>query len=189
VLSFQRFDLAMKMRQPDAALEAIANAPEWLANRPTVLLRGQALARQGDDGGAAKAFREARRLLEARLPESSGQADLQSDLQYGLSIAHAGLGDREAALRTARRATELLPISQDSLIGGAYLTQLARIEAQVGETDSALEHLRQLLAAPAGDEVSAATLRLDPDWDPLRQDPRFERMIAEAETTTTQAAP
>ena len=52
------------------------------------------------------------------------------------------------------------------------------IEAKLGETDAALEHVGQLLAAPAAYEVSAASLRIDPAWDPLRRDPRFQKLIA-----------
>ena len=60
------------------------------------------------------------------------------------------------------------------------LARLAMIEAQVGATDSALGHIEQLLVAPAGRVVSAASLRFDPGWDPLRKDPRFQKLIADA---------
>ena len=62
--------------------------------------------------------------------------------------------------------------------GVFYLARLAKIEAQVGEIDSALKHIEQLLAAPAGREVSAASLRTDPVWDPLRTDPRFQALLS-----------
>jgi tetratricopeptide (TPR) repeat protein len=178
--SLARFDLAMTTRQPDAALAAIAKAPTWLLDNksnvliPAMLLRGQALARKGESGPAHAAFLAAQRLLEALPREQPGA-------QTNLAEVYAGLGQTDAALAAARRATDLLPLSRDMVGGVFYLTQLAKIEALVGETDSALNHIEQLLDAPAGREVSAAFLRTDPAWDPLRKDPRFQKLIAEAE--------
>jgi tetratricopeptide (TPR) repeat protein len=189
--SLARFDLAMAMRQPDAALAAIANAPAWLLGNtsheliPVTLLRGQALARKGDSTAARAAFLDAQQMLAGRSGGSQDQADTQSDL----ADVYAGLGHKEAALKAARRAAELLPMSQDMLAGPFYLARLAKIEAQVGETDSALDHVRQLLATPAGAEVSAASLRTDPAWDPLRKDPRFQKLIADAEAAQAKVKP
>jgi len=80
-------------------------------------------------------------------------------------------------LHAARRATELLPMSQDVLSGAWYLYQLAGVEAEFGENDSAIKHIEQLFAAPAGFYVSDASLQADPAWDPLRQDPRFQKLL------------
>jgi hypothetical protein len=67
-------------------------------------------------------------------------------------------------------------MSQDVLGGAWYLYQLAEVEAQFGETKSALNHIGQLLAAPAGFYISDTSLRTDPAWDPLRKDPRFQKL-------------
>jgi hypothetical protein len=69
-----------------------------------------------------------------------------------------------------------LPVAQDALDGNYYLARFAKIEAQVDAADAALNHLQELLAGPAGYEVSAAALRTDPVWDPLRKDPRFQKL-------------
>ncbi len=183
-MSFARANLAMAMRNPDAALAVLATAlgfgfadGENNGFVPAALLRGRALAMKGDIPSARAAFLEARRLLEDFERESGEQAGAQANL----AVVHAGLGDKDAALKSARRATELLPVSRDALDGTSYLARLARIEAQVGDADSALSHLKELLAAPAGYEVSAASLRSDPAWDPLRKDPRFNALISDAD--------
>ena len=189
-VSLARFDLAMAMRQPDAALAAVVKAPTWLqdgANNvlvPVMLLRGRALARKGESGPARAAFLAAQQALQGLPRESQAQAGAVSNL----SIVYAGLGQKDAALAAARRATELLPRSQDMLDGTFYLARLAKIEAQVGETESALKHIEQLIAAPAGYEVSAASLRTDPVWDPLRKDPRFQALLAAHPTDDTKAS-
>src|SRR5204862_8260342 len=112
--------------------------------------------------------------LEGEWRESPKSAGIESHL----STVLAGLGQKEAALAAGRRATERQPLSEDVFGGPLYLSQLAAVEAKVGETESSLNHLEQLLAAPAGYAVSAASLRFDPAWDPLRKDPRFQRVVA-----------
>jgi TolB-like protein/Tfp pilus assembly protein PilF len=182
-VSFARFNLALAMRNPDAALAALANARAWLPDGennvlvPVALLRGRALAMKGEAAPARAAFLEAQRMLEESVRESGDQAGAQSNL----AIVYAGLGQRDAALKAAQRATELMPVSRDALDGTFYLARLTKIEAQVGETESAFRHIERLLTAPAGYEVSTASLRTDPAWDALREDPRFQKLISAAE--------
>ena len=135
------------------------------------------LARRGEAAQARAAFAEAQKALQGLPSESRDQATTQINLAF----VHAGLGRKDAALRAARRATELLPRAKDMLDGWYYVARLAKIEAQVGDTESALKHIKELLAAPAGYEVSAASLRTDPVWDPLRKDPRFPKLVSDAE--------
>ena len=162
--------------EPDAALAAIAKAPTWLLDNksnaliPAMLLRGQALARKGETGPARAAFLAAQKALQ-ELPRD------QPGAQSNIADVYAGLGQTDAALAAARRATDLLPLSRDMVGGVFYLTRLAKIEAQVGETESALNHIEQLLAVPAGREMSAASLRTDPAWDSLRKDSRFQALL------------
>jgi hypothetical protein len=83
---------------------------------------------------------------------------------------------RDEALREGRKTLELLPVSRDAFDGPSYLEQFAEIQARVGNSDEALALLRQLLDMQAGLVLSPAVLRLDPAWDPLRGDPRFEAL-------------
>jgi len=180
-ISFARWQLALVRRQPDAALAALEHASAWLLNswpntrEPLALLRAQALAQKGEVGPAHAAFLEAQQALEGLLDKPRAQAEAQSDL----ALVYAGLGQKDAALESGRRATETLPYSRDDMVGGYYLAQLAMVEAQVGEKQSALNHIEQLLAIPVGHVLSRASLRLDPVWDPLRNDPRFQKLCEE----------
>ncbi|HEY2396551.1 MAG TPA: hypothetical protein VGH81_11315 [Rudaea sp.] len=181
--TLQRFNRSMLARDADAALAAIAQAPAWLLDGlyldpfPVAMLRGQALALKGETAGARAAFAEAQQELEARAREQPDQAHVQANL----AVVLAALGQHEGALKLARRAAALLTPEQDAVVGTAHLARLAQVEAQVGDIDSALKHIEQLLALPAGHVVSAASLRSDPTWDRLRKDPRFDKLIAHAE--------
>ncbi len=88
----------------------------------------------------------------------------------------AGLGREEAAVREGRRACELLPMSKDAVLGVGLITELANIYAWIGENDLALEQLAISAQAPFG--VHYGELKLDPVWDSLRGDPRFEKILA-----------
>src|SRR5262249_21677235 len=95
-----------------------------------------------------------------------------------LARAYAGLGRKKDALREARHAVEILPISKDYVRGTDIEIERAVVEARVGETGAALEHIRHLLSIPC--LLSPALLRIDQRWAPLRNDPRF-RKLAELE--------
>jgi hypothetical protein len=91
-----------------------------------------------------------------------------------LARAYAGLGRKEDALREARRGAELLPISKDALWGTDVEIFRAVVEAHVGEKDAAIERIGNLLSVPSF--LSPALLRIDPEWAPLRDDPRFRKL-------------
>jgi len=96
-----------------------------------------------------------------------------------LGVIDAALGRKEDALSEGRRAVELLPITKDAWAGAEVLTNLAIIYAWVGEKDLAIKQLEEVLPIPT-DELSYGKLRLHPYWDPLRGDPRFEKLVEES---------
>jgi serine/threonine-protein kinase len=92
-----------------------------------------------------------------------------------LGAVLAGLGRKEEAINEGKRAVELVPESQDAFEGPQATTELAEIYASVGEHDEAFRLLDHLLKVPNG--LTVPTLKLDPVWDPLRKDPRFQALI------------
>ena len=127
---------------------------------------------QGYIDTAQHAFEEAGRVVEADL--ARWPDDVKTIMM--LAFIHVALGQKEDALRKGLRAVGLLPISKDAYDGPILATNLAAIYAQVGEDDLALEQLASLVEVPNGPTLG--TLRVEPEWDSLRGDARFEKMVA-----------
>jgi tetratricopeptide (TPR) repeat protein len=156
----------------DSARFAIIS--EGLLYRPVLLLRGQTLQQMGDQARARSAYEAARLLLE----DSVAAHPREPTIHIALGLAYAGLHRRADAMREARTATALMPVSVNAVNATAFMGGAVEIYAQLGEADAALELIELLLAMPAGREISVPLLRLDPTFDPLRRDPRFEALLA-----------
>jgi TolB-like protein len=135
----------------------------------------------GQNGAAKSEAEQACPLLEARLAERTSQ-DRTSLTE--LAWVYVCLGRNADALRIALEATEAMPIEKDALVGAYFLTGLAQIEAHTGHSDEAIKILGQLLTIPAGEYVSVTRLKIDPVWDPIRNDPGFQKLISEPEPVT-----
>ena len=97
-------------------------------------------------------------------------------LYSSLGLVYAGLNRKEDAIREGKKGVELLPISKEALRVASRLEDLANIYAIVGEFDMAIDEIELLLSIPG--YLSVNLLRLDPKWDPLREHPRFIKLIA-----------
>jgi serine/threonine protein kinase/Tfp pilus assembly protein PilF len=134
-----------------------------------------------DHATARETWRQARGELESFLKEQPENGRLIGDL----ALTNAGLGDKAAALALAERAIAAIPIEKDANYGPFPLEILARVGAQVGEPDRAIAVLQKLMSIPyngaLGENVplTPALLRLDPMFDPLRNDPGFQKLCQE----------
>jgi len=132
----------------------------------------------GDQHAAQESWRQARTELESFLKEQPGNYFLIGDL----ALTDAGLGDKTAALAMAERAIIANPIEKDAFSGPRPLEILARVAARMGEPDRAIAALQKLLSMPGQGALAEnipltpALLRLDPMFDPLRNDPRFQKL-------------
>jgi serine/threonine protein kinase/tetratricopeptide (TPR) repeat protein len=120
---------------------------------------------------AKKYYDEARSLLDAKIQDHHEDARFHS----ALGIAYAGIGRKEDAIREGKLAVELLPVAKEAWRGLFKVEALAKIYVMVGESDAAIDQLEFLLSVPG--ELSIPLLRLDPAWDPLRNHPRFKKLI------------
>jgi len=96
-----------------------------------------------------------------------------------LSLIHAVLGEKDAATKEAERAITLLPSAKDAVDGPGFEENLASVEAMVGDKSRAILTLKRLLEIPYSNCLTPALLRLDPKWDSLRGDPRFQKLCEE----------
>ena len=172
------FDLARYQRDPAAAARALANLPpEGYTDSnglplPHAWFEGLVAKLRQDASAAQSAFMVARSETEKIL---SAQPENEKPLTV-LALIDAHLGQKGRAIQEGRSACEKLPIEKDAVDGVLLVNNLAAIYALAGEKDLALTELERLSKIPCG--PSYGELRLDPVWDALRGDARFEKMVA-----------
>jgi TolB-like protein/Tfp pilus assembly protein PilF len=126
----------------------------------------------GDDAAARTAFLKAKNILEEQLKQKPDDADLR--VQFAKLLAW--LGEKDAAVAEAQRAIDLRPESKDAFEGPQVAEQVAQVYTILGDNARAIELLDELLSRPS--EVTSQSLKLDPAWDPLRNDPAFQALFA-----------
>jgi tetratricopeptide (TPR) repeat protein len=125
-----------------------------------------------DEANARAAYEKALPQVEQLVREAPDDPSRHAMLGGLLAM----IGRKDEALREGQRAIELRPESKDAFDGPMYITSMAAIYAWCGDKDHALEFIEKSLSMPNG--VTAPMLKLDPLWDPIREDPRFQALIS-----------
>jgi TolB-like protein/Flp pilus assembly protein TadD len=153
----------------------------YLPGAPTPLsfLRGCIALGQGDQAGATRTLEAARQALAEAVSEAPDVAERHANL----GLVCAFMERRDEAIREGRRAVELKPISKDTVDGAIMLCYLALIYARVGEIDQAIPLIEQLLKTPGAVDsvdysITLNDLKYRWEWDPIRSDPRFQKLIS-----------
>jgi serine/threonine protein kinase/Flp pilus assembly protein TadD len=140
------------------------------------LLLGLSQHRAGDVSAARGTYQQALKDIQRALGSAGSGSNLEATLHSALGEAYAGLGEADAAIDEGRKATATIPASKDPYEGPVYEEKMARIFAQLGDVDRAIDLLKRLLQTPYDFAITPGLLRLDPIWDPLRADPRFQEL-------------
>ena len=180
-----RIDASLIDRDPGSAEQILQNSPLDIfsyfngIDTPRSFFVGQIALLRGRASEAHVAFAQARDIFAA----SAKQAPEAPERHAFLGLACAFLGEKEQAIREGMRAVELRPESQDALDGSVFQAVLAMIYARTGENERAIALLQHLLAESG--PVDSANYSITPndlkyrwEWDPLRSDPRFQKIVA-----------
>jgi len=191
VVTFARWDVSLMDRDPAAAERALAACRlEAITSQPGVplpksYLQGCVDLVRGDNARAQKNFEAARPALEKTVSDAPQDATRHAQL----GLLYAFMGRKEDALREGRRAVELKPIARDVIEGAIAQVFQALIFARTGENDRAISEIERLLTTPfavdyADDSITLSDLRTRWEWDPLRNGPRFQKILASPEPKT-----
>jgi TolB-like protein/class 3 adenylate cyclase/Tfp pilus assembly protein PilF len=191
VVTFTRWDVALMDRDPNAAERALASSrleafvsPNGVP-LPKSYLRGCIALVRNDPARARAEFQSASQSLEQIVAKSP-----QDAIRHGqLGLLYALMGRKEDALREGRHAVELRHTSPDIVEGAIVQSFLTLIHARNGDADQAIPQIEQLLTAPfavdyCDDSITLADLKTRWEWDPLRGDPRFQKILAGPEPRT-----
>ncbi|MCI0447750.1 hypothetical protein L0152_31625, partial [bacterium] len=136
---------------------------------------------------AGDCYRLMHKMTKARASYDAARVELEKllekdskneDLHAAISIAYAGLNRKEEAIREAKAAVELLPISKDAVLGPWAVRNLTIVYVMVGEYEAAIDQIEYLLSIPTGlKSPSIPMLRINPTWDPLRSLARFQKIL------------
>ena len=182
-----RFTAALYLRDYDGASRVIAATPaKWsdlaFGEQTSSWAEGQVARARGEKQMAQAAFAAARKKIEAKFLNKPDDAIFLSEV----GTIDAGLARKEEAIREARQAVELLPISKDAVNAPHLIANLALVYAWTGEHDLALEELKKVATIPGAFEaqVTYGDLRFNPRWDDLRGDPRFDEIVVAAKAAS-----
>jgi eukaryotic-like serine/threonine-protein kinase len=176
-IALARKNILLSLRKYKQLLQGVENVPDPVfASTPGALADkyydiGVARKALHDEAVAQAAFLKAKTIAEEQLKQTSDDARIHA---FSAKVL-ARLGEKEGALLEAQRATELLPESKDAFFGPKITGSVAEVYAILGDNVHAIEILEGLLNRPSW--IAVEGLKVDPVWDPLRNDPRFEALL------------
>ena len=178
-----RWQLAMVERDFETAEKIAPDFPaaEFPAREPKIFYEALASLAKGETEPARNRLATLKPMHEAGVRDHPETAIFHAAL--GRLCAY--LGEKETAIHEGQRAVELCPESKDAVEGPGHLSNLALVYARSGEIDQAISLLERLLTRPAAEGITLAELRLRWEWDSLRNDPRFQKLLAQPEPGTT----
>ena len=174
---------AMFQRRYAAAIEILSKALVTETDRNThnieKLLLGLSQQRAGDVAAARATYEDAVQDLKRQLDKAAPDSFAAGETHAFLGCAYAGLGEAASAIAEGQKAMALHPTSKDPVEGPDEEDTMADIYALLGDADHAIPILKRLLQIPYAHPITPALLRLDPVWDQIRNDPRFQELAAE----------
>src|SRR4029450_6615480 len=190
-VTLARWDMAMLERDYATAEKALADSPleafPWAFRTPKTFYQGRTALARGDIESAQRYFDAARPAIEKRVRDDPDLAERHARL--GLLYAH--MQRKEHSIRESRRAIELEPENQNAFQGTHWAINLALVYALLGEPDQAIRRIERLLSTPGPGEmpdfcgsITLADLCLRWEWDSLRTNPRFQKILAGPEPKT-----
>jgi serine/threonine-protein kinase len=171
-------------RRYAAAIEILSSAVAAATKRgepseDEKLLLGLSQQRAGDVGAARATYQSAAQDIRHELEKVAPGTFQEGDLHAFLGQAYAGLGKAASAIAEGQKAMAMRPTSQDPWEGPLEEARMAQIYALLGDADHAIPILKRVLRMPYAGWITPALLRLDPVWDQIRNDPRFQELAAE----------
>src|SRR5436309_2160238 len=140
------------------------------------LLRGMSQQRAGDVAAARATYQKAAQDFQRQLDKVARDSFQEAELHAVLGVAYAGLGEAASAVAEGQKAMAMHPTSKDPFEGPGEEESMALIYALLGDADHAIPILKRLLQIPYAFAITPALLRLDPIWDEIRNDPRFQEL-------------
>ena len=175
---------ALLQRRYAAAIEILSNAlaaDSKLLDDPRSderLLLGLSQQRAGDVAAARATYQKAAQDFQRQLDKVARDSFKEAELHAALGCAYAGLGEAASAVAEGQKAMAMRPTSKDPFEGPAQEENMAHIYARLGDADHGIPILQRLLQIPYAFAITPALLRLDPVWDQIRNDPRFQNLAA-----------
>jgi tetratricopeptide (TPR) repeat protein len=160
----------------DGAAQLLARLPDNRRDPNDLVLEAYVHRQLGHDDKVEAALGRAKQLLNDQIRANPDEPNLHSSLATALALS----GEKEDAFAEINRAAALAPPSQDAIESTNWLNALAEVHLITGDTDAAIEALRKAVDLPAG--PSYGELRLNPAWDAIRNQPRFQTILAQSTT-------